>query len=240
VLAASQQPDPDRIWKNVDYHLDFGPIWTNRGLIAEGLLNTIALSATALVIALALGTIIGTAGATQKRALRTTASLYVELMRNVPLLIHMYVWYMALAFLKLPAFTCAMFGLSLYSGAYVAEVVRAGIGSVPAGQMQAALAGGLTRLQSLRLVIYPQALRAIAPSLASLLSQLIKDSSLASVIAVAELTYEAGAIEGQTFRTFEVYITISVIYLVLVTALSRAVMLVPGASAPTIGRLADA
>ncbi len=78
----------------------------------------------------------------------------------------MYIWYMALAFLKLPAFTCAVLGLSLYSGAYVAEVVRAGIGAVRRGQMQAALATGFTRFQAMRLVVYPQALRMIAPSLA--------------------------------------------------------------------------
>jgi ABC-type amino acid transport system permease subunit len=132
-------------------------------------------------------------------------------------------------------------GLSLYSGAYVAEVVRAGIGAVGRGQMQAGLATGLTRLQTMRLIVYPQALRIIAPSLASLFSQLIKDSSLASVIAVAELTYEAGAIEGQTFRTFEAYITISLIYLVLVTAASQLLLLIPGSrSEAAAGRFADA
>jgi ABC-type amino acid transport system permease subunit len=132
-------------------------------------------------------------------------------------------------------------GLSLYSGAYVAEVVRAGIGAVGRGQMQAALATGLTRFQSMRYIVYPQALRVIAPSLASLFSQLIKDSSLASVIAVAELTYEAGAIESQTFRTFEVYITISLIYLALVTAASQLVLLIPGSrNAAAEGRFADA
>jgi ABC-type amino acid transport system permease subunit len=93
----------------------------------------------------------------------------------------------------------------------------------------------------MRYIIYPQALRIIAPSLASLFSQLIKDSSLASVIAVGELTYQAGAIDGQTFRTFEVYITISLIYLVLVTAASQLVLLIPGSrSEAAAGRFADA
>src|SRR5262249_492352 len=160
--------------------------------------------------------------------LRAGAALYVETMRNVPLLVHMYVWYMALAFLKLPAFACAVLGLSLYSAAYVAEVVRAGIGSIPQGQLQAGLASGLTPFAAFRLIVYPQALRIIAPSLASLMSQLIKDSSLASVIAVADLTYQASAIEGQTFRTFEIYIALSLIYLALVTVVSRLVMLAAG------------
>ena len=225
----------------MNYHFNWGPIWEARGLIVHGFLVTIAVSAAALAISIVVGLLVGSGGSSGSRPVRAFAALYVETMRNIPLLIHMYFWYMALAFLRLPAFTCAVLGLSLYSGAYVAEVVRAGIGSVGRGQMQAALAAGLTHFQAMRFIVYPQALRIIAPSLASLFSQLIKDSSLASVIAVSELTYEAGSIEGQTFRTFEAYITISVLYLVLVTVASQLVMLIPGARGnTTTGRLADA
>jgi len=225
----------------MSYQLDWTQIWQNRGLIIEGLGTTIALSAVALVLALVVGMLIGTIGASRSRTGRIAAGLYVECMRNVPLLVHMYVWYMALAFLRLPPFTCAVLGLTLYSSAYVAEVVRAGLGSVPRGQAQAAAASGLRPAQVLFLVVYPQALRIIAPSLASLSSQLIKDSSLASVIAVADLTYQAGAIEGQTFRTFEVYITIAVLYLALVFIVSRGLMSLPGMrEAPAVGRIADA
>jgi len=225
----------------MNYRLDFGPIWESRDLIVEGFLMTIGLSAAALAASLAIGLVIGTLGAAKSKRLRVAAATYVETMRNVPLLIHMYIWYMALAFLRLPAFLCAVLGLSLYAGAYTAEIVRAGLGSVPAGQKLAALAVGLTPFQSLGLVIYPQALRNVAPSLANLFSQLIKDSSLASVIAVAELTYQADAIEGQTFRTFEVYITISVLYLLLVTAASQLVRLFPGTRSDNLStRLSDA
>jgi His/Glu/Gln/Arg/opine family amino acid ABC transporter permease subunit len=225
----------------MNYRFDFGPIWQARDLIASGFATTVALSAAALLLSLFIGLIVGTAGAARSIKLRAVAALYVECMRNIPLLVHMYIWYMALAFLRLPAFTCAVLGLSLYSGAYVAEVVRAALGSIPRGQTLAALASGLTPMQALRYIVYPQALRIVAPSLASLFSQLIKDSSLASVIAVAELTYQAGAIEGQTFRTFEVYITISVLYLLLVTATSQLVLLIPGARDDAIARrLSDA
>ncbi|MFA6267339.1 MAG: amino acid ABC transporter permease [Pseudolabrys sp.] len=225
----------------MNYRFDFGPIWDARDLIGSGLLMTVAVSLVSLAFSVAIGFVVGTFSASGSRPARIVAGFFVETMRNIPLLIHMYIWYMALAFLRLPAFACAVLGLSLYSGAYVAEVVRAGIGSVRRGQMQAALATGLTRVQAFRYVIYPQALRIISPSLASLFSQLIKDSSLASVIAVAELTYEAGAIDGQTFRTFEVYITISVLYLILVTIASQAVMLMPGARNETASsRFADA
>ena len=222
------------------YTFDWTPIWANRALILDGLLLTIALSAAGLILALVFGVAVGTAGASQRRSLRTFAGVYVETMRNVPLLVHMYFWYMGLAFLKLPPFICAVAALTLYSGAYVAETVRTGISAVPRGQRLAALATGLTPRKALLYVIYPQALRIITPSLASLSSQLIKDSSLASVITVAELTYQASAIEGQTFRTFEIYITISLLYLALVTLVTWGLLLIPGSSEGSVRGVSDA
>jgi His/Glu/Gln/Arg/opine family amino acid ABC transporter permease subunit len=224
----------------MQYRFDWGPVWANRDLILDGLITTVALSALGLALALMVGVFVGTGGTSQRRALRAAAATYVELMRNIPLLIHMYVWYVGLAFLRLPPFWCAVAALTLYSGAYVAETVRAGLSAVPRGQTLAALASGLTPLQALRLVVYPQALRIVTPSLASLASQLIKDSSLASVITVAELTYQASAIEGQTFRTFEVYIAISALYLALVTLVSWGLMLIPGARDEPVRGLGDA
>ena len=213
----------------MSYKFDWGPIWANRDLIIDGFLMTIALSALGLCLAIIVGVVVGTAGASPRKSLRGCAAAYVEVMRNIPLLVHMYFWYIGLAFLQLPPFGCAVAALTLYSGAYVAETVRSGLGAVPRGQRLAALASGLTPKQALFFVIYPQALRIITPSLANVFSQLIKDSSLASVITVAEMTYQASAIEGQTFRTFEIYITISLLYLALVTAVSYGLLLVPGA-----------
>jgi His/Glu/Gln/Arg/opine family amino acid ABC transporter permease subunit len=212
----------------VNYRFNWGVIWDNREIIVSGFAVTIALCIAALLLSLSIGLVMGAAGAGRNRILRAASATYVEVARNIPLLIHMYFWYLALSSLDLPPFACSMLGLAIYSGAYVTEVVRSGINSIAHGQMQAALATGLTPVQSLRLVIYPQALRVVAPSLASLCSQLIKDSSLASVISVAELTYQAGYIEGQTFRTFEAYITISILYLVLVTAVSWIIMWATG------------
>ena len=216
------------------YHFDFAPIWTHRDLLAHGLLLTIAVSVAALALALVLGTLVGTLATMRTRAWRLAATASVEMTRNVPLLIHMYLWYVGLAFLRLPPFLCAVLGLAIYSAAYVAEIVRAGIAAVPGGQSEAALALGLSRGKALRLIVYPQALRIIAPSLASLFSQLIKDSSLASVITVGELSFAASAIESETFRSFELYITVALIYLALVTAASRLVLLFPGAHRATL------
>lgn len=216
------------------YHFDFAPVWAHRDLLITGLARTIAVSAAALALALVLGTLVGTIATLRARAWRLTAVAFVEMTRNVPLLIHMYFWYVGLAFLRLPPFLCAVLGLAIYSGAYVAEIVRAGIAAVPRGQSEAAHALGLSRRKALRLVIYPQALRIIAPSLASLFSQLIKDSSLASVITVSELSFAASAIESDTFRSFEIYITVALLYLLLVTAASRLVLLFPGAHRPAL------
>ena len=206
------------------YHFDWAPIWQHRDQIASGLLVTIALSIAGLLGALLIGLVVGTAGASRRRPARVAAVLYVEGVRNVPLLLHIYLWFLGFSALQLPAFLCAALGLSIYSGAYAAELIRTGLASVPAQQSEAASALGLKRWTTLRFVIYPQALRAIAPSLASLASQLIKDSSLASVVAVGELAYEAGAVDADTFRTFEVYATITLLYLLLVTVSSHLIL----------------
>jgi His/Glu/Gln/Arg/opine family amino acid ABC transporter permease subunit len=216
------------------YHFDFAPVWAHRDLLAHGLLLTIAVSGAALTLALALGTLVGTLATARARPWRLAATVSVEMTRNVPLLIHLYLWYVGLAFLRLPPFLCAVLGLAIYSAAYVAEVVRAGIAAVPRGQSEAALALGLARGKVMRLIVYPQALRIIAPSLASLFSQLIKDSSLASVITVGELSFAASAIESETFRSFEIYITVALFYLALVTVVSRLVLLFPGAHRPAL------
>lgn len=218
------------------YAFDWSAIWSHAGQFASGLALTVALSASGLAGALLLGIPIGTAGASSVRALRGVAVAYVESVRNIPLLLHIYFWYLGLSALDLPAFLCATLGLSIYSGAYAAEIVRAGLLAVPPGQWDAARALGLGRGRTLRLVVYPQALRIIAPSLASMFSQLIKDSSLASVVAVGELTYEASSVEADTFRSFEVYTTVAALYLLLVSVVGRLVLRAPARS----GLLSDA
>ena len=205
----------------MSYSFDWSVLWRYREQLLEGFALTLALSMMSLIGAIAVGVLAGAAGEGERRWPRAMAVTYVEIARNVPLLVHLYVWYLGLSALKLPAFWCGVLGLSLYSGAYVAEIVRSGLQGVPAGQRAAGLASGLTPREVLHHIVYPQALRIVAPSLAGLFSQLIKDSSLASVISVAELTFVAGAIEGDTFRTFEAYIGITVLYLVAVTVISQ-------------------
>ncbi len=205
----------------MNYSFDWSVLWRYREQLLGGLVITLLLSLMAMAGALAVGVSAGAAAESERPLLRRIAADYVEIARNIPLLVHLYFWYLGLTALKIPAFWCGVLGLSLYSGAYVAEIVRAGLQGVPAGQRAAGLALGLSPALVLRLVVYPQALRIVAPSLAGLFSQLIKDSSLASVISVTELTFVAGAIEGDTFRTFEAYIGITVLYLVLATTIAQ-------------------
>jgi His/Glu/Gln/Arg/opine family amino acid ABC transporter permease subunit len=206
------------------YQFDWSVLWKYRGALLHGFLVTLGLSLAGLAGAMIVGIVIGTGSTSDSRWRRWLCAAYVECCRNIPLLVHMYFWYLGLSALKLPAFWCAVLALTFYSGAFVAEIVRSGIQSVPQGQRAAGLASGLTPQQTMRFIVYPQALRIIAPSLAGIFSQLIKDSSLASVISVAELTFQAGAIEGDTFRTFEAYIGISLLYLLIVTAISQATL----------------
>ena len=205
----------------MSYQFEWGVLWRYRQELLHGFLVTLGLSLAGLAGATVLGIILGAGSAGERRWVRTACGGYVEFCRSIPLLVHMYFWYLGLSALKVPAFWCAVLALTFYSGAFVAEVVRSGIQSVPQGQWAAGLASGLTRRQTLRAIVYPQAARIVAPSLAGIFSQLIKDSSLASVISVAELTFQAGAIEGGTFRTFEAYIGVSLLYLVIVSTIAQ-------------------
>ena len=205
----------------LEYHFDWAVLWQFRHELLAAYLTTLALSAAGLGGALLLGVPMGALATSKRRWLCGLAATYVEAARDVPLLIHMYFWYLGLSMLRLPSFLCAVLALSVYCGAFIAEVVRSGLQSVPAGQYDAGIALGLRPARVFRFITLPQAMAFVAPSLASVFSQLIKDSSLASVISVAELTFTAGAIEGATFRTFEAYIGITVFYLITVTLVTR-------------------
>jgi polar amino acid transport system permease protein len=174
------------------------------------------------------GTILGVAGAlsriSRNRLLNVLAAVYVEWIRNTPLLIQLLFIYFGLGvFLPLSAFVSAVLALSIFSGAYITEIIRAGIQSIHKGQREAALSLGMSEGQAMRLVILPQAFKRILPPLAGQFISLIKDSSLVSVIAVSELTYAAKNIVTETFRAFEVWMAIAVFYFVLSFILSRLV-----------------
>ena len=210
----------------MQYQFDFGVLWRYREHLWHGLLLTVALSIVALLAAVIFGILIGSASTSRKWWFRGIAASYVEVCRNIPLLVHILFWYIGLSTLRIPNFWCAVLGVAIHSSAYIAEIVRSGIQSVPYGQTEAAISSGLSMPQALLHVVYPQALRMVLPSMAGMFSQLIKDSSLASVIAVSELTFQAGAIEGDTFRSFEAYIGISLLYLIFIWLVTRILQMI--------------
>jgi polar amino acid transport system permease protein len=204
--------------------------------LVSGLLVSLKLAAATLVLALPLGTAVALLRLSPLAALRGAAWLYVEAIRNVPLLAHLLFWYFAAPeLLPEPAkqwlyahdveFASALAGLVLYSSAYFAEDVRSGIRAVPGRQLDAAQALGFGFVGSMRHVVLPQALRITVPPLISRTLSLWKDTSIATVIGVAEMMYQAARIESASFRSFEAFAFTTSAYLlvsILITAAASA------------------
>ncbi|MFO1424794.1 MAG: amino acid ABC transporter permease [Candidatus Competibacteraceae bacterium] len=152
---------------------------------------------------------------------RALARVYVEIVRNTPMLVQLYLVYFVLApILGMDRFAAAVLALALFEGAFAAEIFRAGIEAIPRGQWEAADALGLSRYAVYRRVILPQAIRLVLPPLTGLAVSLIKHSALVSVIAVADLTTEGRNLIADTFMTFELWFTVAALYLTLTTSLS--------------------
>jgi len=203
-------------------------------LIVSGLGWTLAVSALALVIAVLLGVSIGTLRTTDRRWLLQLGNAWVELFRNIPLLVQMFLWYFVIPELVPPLkawivradpvhaqFLAAVLCLGLFTSARVAEQVRAGIQSLPCGQRQAAAALGLTTVQAYRCVLLPMALRIVIPPLTSETMNLIKNSSIALTIGLAELTFRARELGEYTFNFFEAFTAATVIYVAVAMAANR-------------------
>lgn len=206
------------------YQLDFGVLAEYMPSIMDGLLMTIKIS----ILSIVFGTIMGIMGAlcriSTHFALQTLGNIYVEWIRNTPLLIQILFIYFGLGiFFNLSPLIASVIALSFFSGAYITEIIRAGIQSIHRGQREAALSIGMTDWQAMCLIILPQAVKRILPPLAGQFITLIKDSSLVSVIAVTDLTYVAKNIVTNTFRAFEVWLAIAVFYFILSFGLSLAV-----------------
>jgi polar amino acid transport system permease protein len=199
------------------YKLDFTVVVERFPELLIGAMATIALSSTGIIIAL----IIGVGGAllrySKNEYLHFIVSSFVELIRNTPFLVQIFFLFFALPFIgmKMSPNMTAVIALGINGGAYAIEIIRGGIDSVSRGQREAALAIGLSRLDVFRYIILKPALRAIYPSLASQFVLLLLTSSVCASIAAFELTSLAQKIESDTFKSFEVYFTITAIYLAL-------------------------
>ena len=198
--------------------LDWSVVWQHRDALVAGTETTFLLTIATMAIAVPCGIVVAVLRLYAWRPMRALATGYVELFRNLPLILVVY-W----AFYVLPILTglglsplaTGLAALSLNVTAYNAETFRAGINSIRRGQVEAAMALGMTRAQALRRVIVPQALRRILPVLASTWVSLFKDTSLVSVIAVTELAYVSMQVRAQTFRVLEMLTAMALLYWLL-------------------------
>ncbi|MDD4649426.1 MAG: amino acid ABC transporter permease [Desulfoplanes sp.] len=201
------------------------------GVLMTGLWITLKVSAMAIVLGIVIGLLTGLARISENPALRWSAITYIELIRGSPLLVQIFLWYFVMGtlintilsshgFPQVPSMWFGILSLALFSGAYIAEIVRAGIQSVHLGQMEAARSLGMDYAQAMRKVILPQAFRRILPPLAGQFISLIKDSSLLGVIAVRELTKATRETVSTSLQPFELWIVCAILYLVLTFTLS--------------------
>ncbi|MCP4338133.1 MAG: ABC transporter permease subunit [Desulfobulbaceae bacterium] len=194
------------------------------GPLMMGLWTTLWLSAISSVFALFLGLATGLARVSKNVTLRGLAMIYVECIRGTPLLVQIFIAYFFLGTVfDLSRNVCGIGALALFAGAYVAEIVRAGIQAIPKGQMEASRSLGMTALQTMKDIILPQAFKKILPPLSGQFISLIKDSSLVSVIAITDLTKSGREIITSTFATFEVWIVVAAMYLLVTSLLSQIV-----------------
>ena len=197
-------------------------VWKYRNAFWNGWLLTVLLS----VISLVLSTLVGLIAALARRSnlliLRYLSTCYIESVRGMPLLVLILVlFYVVANALRInDRFLVGVVVLSLFAGAYIAEIIRAGIESVGASQLESARAIGLTGAQTYRYVIFPQALRQVLPPLAGQFASIIKDSSLLSIIGLAEFTFTAQQVNSATYSTLESYLPLAVGYLILTLPIS--------------------
>ncbi|MFW2367523.1 MAG: amino acid ABC transporter permease [Desulforhopalus sp.] len=194
------------------------------GPLMFGLWTTLWLSAVSSLFALVLGLITGLARVSKNITARGIAAIYVECIRGTPLLVQIFIAYFFLGTVfNLSRNVCGIGALALFAGAYVAEIVRAGIQAIPKGQMEASRSLGMTLPQTMMDIILPQAFKKILPPLSGQFISLIKDSSLVSVIAITDLTKSGREIITSTFATFEVWLVVAAMYLLVTSLLSQLV-----------------
>lgn len=201
------------------------------GLFLRGLWLTLKISAISIVIGMAFGILTGLARISSNPAFKWTAITYIELVRGSPLLVQLMIWYYVIGTLinqiltnngfdRITTFWFGCLGLAVFTGAYTAEIVRAGIQSVHVGQMEAARSLGMTYPQAMAKVIMPQAIKRILPALAGQFISLIKDSSLLGVIAIRELTKVTREVVTASLQTYEMWVICALLYLVMTFTLS--------------------
>jgi polar amino acid transport system permease protein len=205
-------------------NFDFALVVSSLPLLLEGAFVTIQITAISVSLGICIGLFAGIARISHFWALRALAAIYVDFIRGTPLLVQIFLMYFALPVitgLRIDPFVAAITACSVNSGAYVAEIFRAGIQSIDEGQMEAGRSLGMSWSQTMRYVIVPQAFKRVIPPLGNEFIALLKDSSLVSVIGFEELTRRGQLIIARTYGSLEIWFSVAVLYLLMTLTISR-------------------
>ncbi len=195
-------------------------------LLIAGAGITIQITAISVGLGLIIGMFVGIARISNVRLLRVLSAIYIDFLRGTPLLVQIFLIYFALPVIlgqRVDPFLAAITACGINSGAYIAEIFRAGIQAIDEGQMEAGRSLGMTWVQTMRYIIVPQAFKNIVPPLGNEFIALLKDSSLVSVIGFEELTRRGQLIIARTYGSLEIWITVAIIYLIMTLTISRLV-----------------
>lgn len=201
----------------MDYVFHFRGLWAYRALLVSGALITLEIAVLGMLIGTFLGILMAVARNSEHRALRAVSSCYVEVIRNTPLLVQLYLWYFGLGALMIDIspFACVVIALGINNGGYLTEIIRAGLESIKREQKSAGVSLGMTRFQIFRYVVIVPAMGVVFPAVCNQFVISILASALAMIIGVRDLTYEAVNLQARTFRSIEIYIVAIIIYNIL-------------------------
>lgn len=194
--------------------------------LPDGILQTFKVTVLSIIFSLILGLFTGLGRISRIKIINRIATVYVEVIRGIPLLVQLFYIYYALGkIVQVPRLVAAVTAMTVCYGAYLGEIFRAGIQAIPKGQMEAALALGMSRAQAMRRIILPQTFRVVLPPVGNEFIALLKDSSLVSILAVADLLRRGREFASKTFFYFETYTVVALVYLVLTLFFSKLVSL---------------
>ena len=205
-------------------HFNFDLVVNSFPLLLVGAGVTIKITALSVALGVVIGLFVGIARISRIKLLRVLAAIYVDFFRGTPLLVQIFLVYFALPVItgqRVDPFVAAIGSCGINSGAYVAEIFRAGIQSIDKGQMEAGRSLGMTWVQTMRYIIVPQAFKRVIPPLGNEFIALLKDSSLVSVIGFEELTRRGQLIIAKTYGSLDIWLSVAVIYLAMTLTISR-------------------
>ncbi|HEY8391410.1 MAG TPA: amino acid ABC transporter permease [Capillibacterium sp.] len=209
----------------MDYIWDWSVVFRFLPVLLEGALLTLELTCITVGMGILIGTFVGIGRISKNKLIFALSSIYVNFIRGTPMLVQLYLVYFGLPSYigRIEAKTAAIITLGVNSGAYVAEIVRAGIQSIDRGQLEAARSLGMTYSQAMRYVLIPQTFKRIIPPLGNEFIAMLKDSSIVSVIALEELVRKGSMIAGRTFRPFEIWTAVALLFLFMTFPITQLV-----------------